>query len=89
DFRRIRLGVGRPGDKGKVLSHVLRDFAKADDAWLDPLLAAMAQAAPLLVWDDSDSAFASKVALTLKPPTHKPKPEAPEIIEGEENQSSE
>ena len=89
DFRRIRLGVGHPGDKGKVLSHVLRDFAKADDAWLDPLLAAMAQAAALLVRDDSDSAFASKVALILKPPTHKPKPEAPEIIEGEENQSSE
>jgi PTH1 family peptidyl-tRNA hydrolase len=89
DFRRIRLGVGHPGDKGKVLSHVLRDFAKADDAWLDPLLAAMAQAAPLLVRDDSDSAFASKVALILKPPTHKPKPEAPEIIVGEENQSSE
>ncbi len=85
DFRRIRLGVGHPGDKGKVLSHVLRDFAKADDAWLDPLLAAMAQAAPLLVRDDSDSAFASKVALILKPPTHKPKPEAPEIIVGEEN----
>ncbi len=89
DFRRIRLGVGHPGDKGKVLSHVLRDFAKADDAWLDPLLAAMALAAPLLVRDDSDSAFASKVALILKPPTHKPKPEAPEIIVGEENQSSE
>ncbi|MDE0727091.1 MAG: aminoacyl-tRNA hydrolase [Alphaproteobacteria bacterium] len=89
DFRRIRLGVGHPGDKGKVLSHVLRDFAKADDAWLDPLLAAMAQAAALLVRDDSDSAFASKVALILKPPTHKPKPETPEIIEGEENQSSE
>ncbi len=85
DFRRIRLGVGHPGDKGKVLSHVLRDFAKADDAWLDPLLAAMVQAAPLLVRDDSDSAFASKVALILKPPTHKPKPEAPEIIVGEEN----
>ena len=89
DFRRIRLGVGHPGDKGKVLSHVLRDFAKADDAWLAPLLVAMAQAAPLLVRDDSDSAFASKVALILKPPTHKPKPEAPEIIVGEENQSSE
>ena len=89
DFRRIRLGVGHPGDKGKVLSHVLRDFAKADDAWLAPLLVAMAQAAPLLVRDDSDSAFASKVALILKPPTHKPKSEAPEIIAEEENQSSE
>jgi PTH1 family peptidyl-tRNA hydrolase len=89
DFRRIRIGVGHPGDKGKVLSHVLRDFAKADDAWLDPLLEAMAQAAPLLVRDDNDSAFASKVALILKPPTHKPKPEAPETMAGEESQSSE
>ena len=31
-FRRIRLGVGHPG-KDEVLSHVLRDFAKADDEW--------------------------------------------------------
>jgi PTH1 family peptidyl-tRNA hydrolase len=73
DFRRIRLGVGHPGDKDRVLGHVLRDFAKSDDAWLDPLLDAMAEAAPLLSGDD-DPAFASKVALILKPPVHKPQP---------------
>ena len=44
DFRRIRLGVGHPGDKDRVLGHVLRDFAKSDDAWLDPLLDAIAAA---------------------------------------------
>jgi len=73
DFRRIRLGVGHPG-KEKVLGHVLRDFAKADDEWLDPLLDAMAEAAPILVRND-DGAFASKIALILNPPVHKPPPE--------------
>ena len=68
-FRRIRLGIGHPG-KEEVLRHVLRDFAKADDEWLIPLLKAMAEAAPLLVHNDDD-AFASKVALILKPPLHK------------------
>ena len=69
DFRRIRLGVGHPG-KEEVLGHVLQAFAKADDEWLVPLLNAMAEAAPLLVHND-DAAFASKVALILKPPLHK------------------
>jgi PTH1 family peptidyl-tRNA hydrolase len=75
DFRRIRLGIGHPGDKARVLNHVLRDFPKADDKWLDPLLDAMAEAAPLLVRND-DAAFASKIALILKPPVHKPAPKS-------------
>ena len=69
DFRRIRLGVGHPG-KEKVLGHVLRDFVKSDDEWLDPLLNAIAEAAPLLVGND-DAAFASKVALIKKAKTNK------------------
>jgi len=52
-FRRIRLGIGHPG-KEEVLRHVLRDFAKADDEWLIPLLNAMAEAAPLLVHNETD-----------------------------------
>ena len=71
DFRRVRLGIGHPGVKNKVMAYVLRDFPKADDKWLDPLLDAMAEAAPLLCGKD-DAAFASKVALILKPPVHKP-----------------
>ncbi len=75
DFRRVRLGVGHPGHKDRVMRHVLHDFAKADDEWLDPLLAALAEAAPVLASGD-DAAFASKVALILKPPEHKPRPES-------------
>lgn len=48
DFRRVRIGIGHPGDKSKVTGHVLGDFAKADAEWLDPLLAAIADAAPSL-----------------------------------------
>ncbi len=76
DYRRIRLGVGHPGAKHKVSRHVLGDFAKADRDWLDKFLDAVAEAAPFLAADD-DAGFATRVALILKPPTHKPKPEPP------------
>jgi PTH1 family peptidyl-tRNA hydrolase len=49
---------------------VLKDFAKADAAWLDPLLGAVAEQFPLLVRGDA-GAFMSKVALAVNPP--KPK----------------
>ena len=80
-FRRVRIGIGHPGHKDKVLRYVLQDFAKADDSWLDPLLDAMAEAAPILANGD-DAAFASKVALILKPPEHKPRPQ-PAVSDGE------
>lgn len=67
DYRRVRLGIGHPGDKDRVIGHVLKDFAKADDAWLQPLLDAIAEFFPLLA-DGDDAAFMSKVALTLTPP---------------------
>ena len=38
NFHRVRIGVGKPGDKDMVMSHVLGDFAKADTAWLEPLI---------------------------------------------------
>jgi PTH1 family peptidyl-tRNA hydrolase len=74
DFRRIRMGVGHPGDKNRVTGHVLNDFSKADQEWLAPLLDAVAEAAPLLAADD-DAGFTGKVALILNPPASKPKPD--------------
>ena len=47
-FRRARLGTGHPGDKDLVHGHVLSDFHKADMKWVEPLLSACADAAPLL-----------------------------------------
>jgi len=73
DYRRVRLGIGHPGEKEKVTGHVLQNFSKDDIAWLEPLVNAMIEAAPLLAKDD-DAGFMSKVALLTAPP--KP-PKAP------------
>ncbi len=62
DYRRVRLGIGHPGDKDRVTGHVLRDFAKSDRTWLEPLLDAVADSAPMLIEGD-DSGFMTRVAL--------------------------
>ncbi|MEM1101828.1 MAG: aminoacyl-tRNA hydrolase, partial [Pseudomonadota bacterium] len=38
DYARVRLGIGHPGHKDAVPGYVLRDFPKADGAWLDDLM---------------------------------------------------
>jgi PTH1 family peptidyl-tRNA hydrolase len=70
-FVRVRLGIGHPGDKTMVQPHVLSDFAKADRAWLEPLLDAVAVNIDLLVKGEEGS-FQNKVHLALNPPPEKP-----------------
>jgi PTH1 family peptidyl-tRNA hydrolase len=53
-FRRARLGTGHPGHKDQVHGHVLSDFHKAEIAWVEPLLEACAEAAPLLAQGEDD-----------------------------------
>ncbi len=72
DYRRVRVGVGHPGEKSLVSAHVLQNFSKEDIDWLRPLVGAMVEAAPLLAKDD-DTGFMSKVALLTRPA----KPEKP------------
>lgn len=74
DYRRVRIGIGHPGEKHRVRGHVLGNFSKADEDWLMPMLSAIAEAAPFLAKDD-DVAFMSKVALLTKPPKKKEKPQ--------------
>ena len=62
DFRRVRIGIGHPGDKSRVTGYVLSDFAKTDDVWLDPLIEAIADAAPHLA-TGQDEKFMTRVAL--------------------------
>lgn len=71
DYWRVRLGIGHPGDRNRVLGHVLNDFSSADQAWLDPLLDEVAAQLPLMLSGDA-AAFASKVAVALSPPRPKP-----------------
>ena len=72
DYWRVRIGIGHPGDRSRVLSWVLRDFSKADEEWLPATLDAMAEAAPLLA-AGRDADFMSRVALLTRP--QRPKPE--------------
>ena len=67
DYRRVRLGIGHPGVKELVHGHVLGDFAKADLAWLEPLLDDIALNAGLLLKGDG-SQFMNKLAGNAAPP---------------------
>jgi PTH1 family peptidyl-tRNA hydrolase len=62
DYWRVRLGIGHPGTKERVMSHVLGDFGKDDRDWLVALLDAVAEAVPLLAQGQVPD-FMSKVAL--------------------------
>ena len=68
DYCRVRLGIGHPGSKERVIGHVLGDFAKVDRDWLVPMLDAVAEAAPLLAAGQAE-AFMSKVALLTQEAT--------------------
>lgn len=75
DYKRVRLGIGHPG-KEFVTHHVLGDFAKADKAWLDPLLDDIGRHAGMLLSGD-DAGFMNKLALAAKPGEDtKPAPKA-------------
>jgi PTH1 family peptidyl-tRNA hydrolase len=67
DYWRVRLGIGHPGDKARVLGHVLGDFVAADREWLLPVLDAVADAAPLLAGGKPED-FMTRVALLVQGP---------------------
>ena len=58
----MRLGIGHPGSKERVLGHVLGDFAKADQELLAAMLGAVADCAGLLAQDRPED-FMTRVAL--------------------------
>ena len=65
DYRRVRLGIGHPGDKALVHNYVLSDFAKSEANWVEAVCRAVADAAPLLA-DGQDASFQNRVHLTLE-----------------------
>jgi PTH1 family peptidyl-tRNA hydrolase len=73
DYRRVRIGIGHPRVKELVMPWVLGDFSKADAEWLEPLLGAIADAAPMLVKGD-DNGFMNKVSLAVQGKAPEPKP---------------
>jgi PTH1 family peptidyl-tRNA hydrolase len=64
EYRRVRIGVGHPGNKDVVQHYVLSDFAKAERGWVDALIAILADNAELLVRGE-DATFQNKVHLAM------------------------
>ena len=62
NYWRVRLGIGHPGSKERVLGYVLGNFDKDDKLWLVPLLDAVADAAGLLA-QGKPADFMTNVAL--------------------------
>lgn len=69
-YARLRLGIGHPGHKDRVADYVLHDFAKADQIWLDDLMAGISDGAVHLAAGDS-AKFLNAVALRMAPPKEK------------------
>jgi PTH1 family peptidyl-tRNA hydrolase len=76
EFRRVRIGIGHPGDKALVTGHVLGNFSAEDRLWLAPLTEAFVAAAPLLAAGD-EAGCMSKIALLTRPPKPKALPAEP------------
>jgi len=72
DYRRIRLGIGHPGDKNRVHGYVLSDFRKTEMDKVGKVVDAVAEALPLLI-EGEEADFMTRVAL-IHPPPKPPKP---------------
>ncbi|MEF2072281.1 aminoacyl-tRNA hydrolase [Consotaella aegiceratis] len=62
DYRRVRIGIGHPGNKDLVSPYVLSDFAKADGTWLEPLIDAVARHFEVVTKGD-DGLFMNRVSV--------------------------
>lgn len=65
DYKRVRIGIGKPDVKELVTGHVLGDFARSEWAWVEALCDVVADNAPLLI-EGKDSTFQNKVHLAME-----------------------
>lgn len=63
-FRRVRIGIGHPGNRDRVTGHVLSNWHKTEIEPLSDLLGAIAAEAPWLA-DGDDTRFMNDVVLRL------------------------
>jgi len=64
EYRRVRIGIGHPGDKNRVHDYVLSDFSKAETAWVETICQTIAADAELLAKGE-DATFQNKVHLAM------------------------
>lgn len=65
DYRRVRIGIGHPGDKDRVHDYVLSNFAKAELAWVEAICGAIAANADFLA-EGQDASFQNKIFLAMR-----------------------
>lgn len=66
EFKRVRLGVGHPGEKHLVSGHVLKDFSKIEKEQADKIVESVGRHIDMLV-AGNDSNFMNKIALETAP----------------------
>lgn len=71
DYRRVRIGIGHPGDRALVHNYVLGDFAKSETPWVEALCHVIAANAALLAKGEDD-AFQTKVFRDLEKASEAP-----------------
>ena len=64
DYRRVRFGIGHPGDKNLMEQYVLQNFAKSEWPWVEALCEIVADNVGLLI-EGKDSTFQNKVHLAM------------------------
>src|SRR6266511_5677790 len=64
EYRRVRIGVGHPGDQDLVQHYVLSPVSKSERAWVDTLCDVIAENASLLAQGE-DASFQNKVHLAM------------------------
>ena len=64
DYRRVRIGVGRPGHKDHMQNYVLQDFAKSEQPAVETICDFIAENVGLLI-EGKESTFLNKAHLTM------------------------
>jgi peptidyl-tRNA hydrolase, PTH1 family len=65
NYRRVRIGIGHPGDKARVHDYVLGNFAKTEQPWVEAMCEAIAANAGYLA-DGADNNFQNKIFLAMQ-----------------------
>jgi peptidyl-tRNA hydrolase, PTH1 family len=65
DYRRVRIGIGHPGDKDRVHDYVLSNFAKGEGPWVEAICEAIAANAEFLA-EGQDASFQNKIFLAMR-----------------------
>lgn len=66
EYWRVRIGIGHPGDKSRVVGHVLSDFSKAEWPDFERLVEGISDRVDLLA-QGKPSDFMSKLSMDLNP----------------------